>query len=192
MKIIAGPCQHETLEQSLEIATECKRVCDTNSMDYYFKASFDKANRTSISGQRGQGLQKTMQDFRELKQKISTSIAGGEAEFTKYGWNKLISNKCIDIAQPEVCGLGGITEYLKVAALAQSNFIPVINHVWGSAVSIAVNLHLLTAQPDMPGGLFPSKSMLEFDTTEKNIFITDLPKEEFSILDQVKNNKLIR
>ena len=30
--------------------------------------------------------------------------------------------------------------------------------------------------------------MLEFDTTEKNIFITDLPKEEFSILDQVKNN----
>ncbi len=47
---------------------------------------------------------------------------------------------------------------------------------------------LIQAQPDMPGGLFPSKSMLEFDTTEKNIFITDLPKEEFSILDQVKNN----
>ena len=126
--------------------------------------------------------------YKELKQKISTSIAGGEAEFTKYGWNKLINNNCIDIAQPEVCGLGGITEYLKVAALAQANFVPIVNHVWGSAVSIAVNLHLLTAQPDMPGGLFPSKSMLEFDTTEKNIFITDLPKEDFSILDQVKNN----
>jgi len=40
----------------------------------------------------------------------------------------------------------------------------------------------------MPGGLFPSKSMLEFDTTEKNIFITDLPKEDFSILNQVKQN----
>ena len=126
--------------------------------------------------------------YKELKQKISTSIAGGEAEFTKYGWNKLIKNNCIDIAQPEVCGLGGITEYLKIAALAQANFVPIVNHVWGSAVSIAVNLHLLTAQPDMPGGLFPSKSMLEFDTTEKNIFITDLPKEDFSILDQVKNN----
>ena len=72
--------------------------------------------------------------------------------------------------------------------MAQANFIPVVNHVWGSAVSIAVNLHLLTAQPDMPGGLFPTKSMLEFDTTEKNIFITDLPKENFSILDQVKDN----
>jgi D-galactarolactone cycloisomerase len=38
----------------------------------------------------------------------------------------------------------------------------------------------------MPGGLFPSKSMLEFDTTEKNIFITELPIENFSILEQVK------
>ena len=69
-----------------------------------------------------------------------------------------------------------------------SNFIPVVNHVWGSAVSIATNLHLLTAQPDMPGGLFPSKSMLELDTTEKNIFITDLPTESFSIFEQIKEN----
>ena len=125
--------------------------------------------------------------YKELKEKLKTNIAGGEAEFTKYGWNQLIKKNCIDIAQPEVCGLGGITEYLKVSALAQSNFIPIVNHVWGSALSVAVNLHLLTSLPDMPGGLFPSKSMLEFDTTEKNIFITDLAEEKFSILDQVKN-----
>ena len=125
--------------------------------------------------------------YKELKEKLKTNIAGGEAEFTKYGWNELIKNNCIDIAQPEVCGLGGITEYLKVSALAQSNFIPIVNHVWGSALSVAVNLHLLTSLPDMPGGLFPTKSMLEFDTTEKNIFITDLAEEKFSILDQVKN-----
>ena len=127
------------------------------------------------------------ESYKELKQKLKTNIAGGEAEFTKYGWNQLIKNNCIDIAQPEVCGLGGITEYLKVSALAQSNFIPIVNHVWGSALSVAVNLHLLTTLPDMPGGLFPTKSMLEFDTTEKNIFITDLAEEKFSILDQVKN-----
>ena len=125
--------------------------------------------------------------YKELKEKLKTNIAGGEAEFTKYGWNQLIKNNCIDIAQPEVCGLGGITEYLKVSALAQSNFIPIVNHVWGSALSVAVNLHLLTSLPDMPGGLFPTKSMLEFDTTEKNIFITDLAEEKISILDQVKD-----
>ena len=125
--------------------------------------------------------------YKELKEKLKTNIAGGEAEFTKYGWNQLIKNNCIDIAQPEVCGLGGITEYLKISALAQANFIPIVNHVWGSALSVAVNLHLLTSLPDMPGGLFPTKSMLEFDTTEKNIFITDLAEEKFSILDQVKD-----
>ena len=67
MKIIAGPCQHETLAQSAEIAKECKRVCDKHNIEYYFKASYDKANRTSASGKRGVGLQATMNDFQTLK-----------------------------------------------------------------------------------------------------------------------------
>ena len=71
MKIIAGPCQHETLEQSLEIAQECKRVCDKYGIDYYFKASFDKANRTSVNGKRGLGMYPTFSDFRYMKSEIS-------------------------------------------------------------------------------------------------------------------------
>ena len=67
MRIIAGPCQHETLAQSAEIAKECKRVCDKHGIEYYFKASYDKANRTSASGKRGVGLQATMHDFQTLK-----------------------------------------------------------------------------------------------------------------------------
>ena len=67
MRIIAGPCQHETLEQSLQIATECKRVCDKHGIEYIFKASFDKANRTSINGKRGTGLGPTLQDFEKIK-----------------------------------------------------------------------------------------------------------------------------
>ena len=63
MRIIAGPCQHESLEQSLEIAKECSRVCEMYNMDYYFKASFDKANRSHINGKRGLGLIRTIQDF---------------------------------------------------------------------------------------------------------------------------------
>lgn len=71
MKIIAGPCQHETPEQSLEIAQECKRVCDKYGIDYYFKASFDKANRTSVNGKRGLGMYPTFSDFRYMKSEIS-------------------------------------------------------------------------------------------------------------------------
>ena len=51
MIIIAGPCQYENLDMSLEIAETCRDVCIENSIDYVFKASFDKANRTSLSGE---------------------------------------------------------------------------------------------------------------------------------------------
>ena len=47
MRIIAGPCQHESVEQSLEIARECKRVCGTLDIDYVFK---DPYNTTVIKG----------------------------------------------------------------------------------------------------------------------------------------------
>ena len=67
MRIIAGPCQHETLAQSAEIARECKRVCDKYGIEYYFKASYDKANRTSANGKRGMGLEATLTDFLALK-----------------------------------------------------------------------------------------------------------------------------
>src|SRR6056300_1196702 len=67
MRIIAGPCQHETLAQSAEIARECKRVCDKYGIEYYFKASFDKANRTSANGKRGVGLHPFVHDILALK-----------------------------------------------------------------------------------------------------------------------------
>lgn len=74
MKIIAGPCQHESLEQSLVIAKECMRVCDQHGIDYYFKASYDKANRTSLSGKRGIGISQTMTDFSIMKKDINAQI----------------------------------------------------------------------------------------------------------------------
>lgn len=71
MRIIAGPCQHESLEHSLKIAQHCLDVCqDIGGFEYYFKASFDKANRSSAQGERGQGLARTMQDFMAMKHHI--------------------------------------------------------------------------------------------------------------------------
>jgi len=70
MRIIAGPCQHESYEHSIKIAEECKRVCDKYNIEYIFKASFDKANRTSVNGKRGVGLKQTMDDFFLIKNKL--------------------------------------------------------------------------------------------------------------------------
>lgn len=72
MKIIAGPCQHESYESSLAIASKCMEAVGYAfpHPEYYFKASFDKANRTSAKGKRGLGLIKTMQDFAKMKEAL--------------------------------------------------------------------------------------------------------------------------
>ena len=69
VRIIAGPCQHESMYESYEIAVHCRRVCEELGVDYIFKASFDKANRSSKDGIRGVGFEQTMNDFKLLKQK---------------------------------------------------------------------------------------------------------------------------
>ena len=125
--------------------------------------------------------------YRELRAFLKVNISGGEAEFNRWGWRKLLESRGLDIAQPEVCALGGISEYLRVLALCHSHFTPVVNHVWGSAIAVAVNLHLLAAMPPLPGGLFPWEPMLEFDTTH-NHFIDDLLTVSLDIKNQVKNN----
>lgn len=123
--------------------------------------------------------------YRELRAGLDVNISGGEAEFGRWGWKTLLESRGLDIAQPEVCGLGGISEYLRVLALCHAHFTPVVNHVWGSAISVATNLQLLAAMPPMPGGLHPWEPMLEFDTTE-NRFRDDLLEDPLNIQAQVK------
>ncbi|NKB53089.1 MAG: mandelate racemase/muconate lactonizing enzyme family protein [Rhizobiaceae bacterium] len=129
--------------------------------------------------------------YRELRAGLSVNIAGGEAEFNRWGWRKLLESRGLSIAQPEVCALGGISEYLRVLALCHAHFTPVVNHVWGSAIAVATNMHLLAAMPPLPGGLFPWEPMLEFDTTN-NKFRDELLEKPLNIQQQVaKNNGLV-
>ena len=124
--------------------------------------------------------------YRELRSGLRVNISGGEAEFNRWGWRALLESRGLDIAQPEVCALGGISEYLRVLALCHAHFTPVVNHVWGSAIAVATNMHLLAAMPPLPGGLFPWEPMLEFDTTH-NLFRDDLLTNTLDIQGQVAN-----
>ena len=125
--------------------------------------------------------------YRELRAGLTVNISGGEAEFNRWGWRSILENRGLDIAQPEVCALGGVSEYLRVLALCHAHFTPVINHVWGSAIAVATNLQLLAAMPPLPGGLHPWEPMLEFDTTD-NKFRDELLIEPLGIQGQVKSN----
>ena len=99
MRIIAGPCQHESLGQSAEIARECKRVCDNYGIEYYFKASFDKANRTSVKGKRGVGLDPTMQDFRTIKETYDVKTLTDVHTVHQIYSIKESYNDCVDVLQ---------------------------------------------------------------------------------------------
>jgi D-galactarolactone cycloisomerase len=112
-------------------------------------------------------------------------IAGGEAEWTRFGHRELLTRRCVDILQPEVAATGGISEFMKILSMAHAFGTPVIPHVWGSDVLIAVDMHLVSVLPDIPGGLHQFQPMLEYDTTP-NLFHEHLLTEPLGIREQVK------
>ena len=67
LTIIAGPCQMESRDHSFEMCGALKELTQRLGMQFIYKASYDKANRTSISGQRGIGMEKGLQVFEELR-----------------------------------------------------------------------------------------------------------------------------
>lgn len=75
MILIAGPCVIESEESVMLIANKMKRIAEQNKLDYYFKASFDKANRTSISSFRGPGLDEGLRILQKVKDIYNVKIA---------------------------------------------------------------------------------------------------------------------
>ncbi|HWD13531.1 3-deoxy-8-phosphooctulonate synthase [Pseudochrobactrum sp. sp1633] len=67
LSIIAGPCQMESREHAYDMAGALKEMTDKLGIGLVYKSSFDKANRTSLKGQRGIGLEKAMEVFTDLK-----------------------------------------------------------------------------------------------------------------------------
>ncbi|HEV2067030.1 MAG TPA: mandelate racemase/muconate lactonizing enzyme family protein [Thermomicrobiales bacterium] len=86
---------------------------------------------------------------------LDTPVAGYETETGLPGFRELVSRRAVDIVQPDVIWTGGITETRKVAALAQAYGLPVIPHVFSSAVSSIANMHLIAS--------LPNAGLLEFD-----------------------------
>jgi 2-dehydro-3-deoxyphosphooctonate aldolase (KDO 8-P synthase) len=72
--LIAGPCQTESLDHSLMIALNVKRICDQLKINFIYKSSFDKANRSSVGGKRGAGLENTLPIFSEVKKQFNCPI----------------------------------------------------------------------------------------------------------------------
>ena len=189
MKVGLGP------KEDVEL---CRAVREAIGDDFHFMVDANHCYTTSEAFHVGRALEELdaywfeepvapedLDGFRELRAGLKVNISGGETEFNRWGWRRILENRGLDIAQPEVCAIGGVSEYLRILALAHAHFTPVVNHVWGSAIAVATNLQLLAAMPSIPGGMFAWEPLLEFDTTD-NRFRDVLLVEPLEIRRQVK------
>ncbi len=94
------------------------------------------------------------------------AIAGGECEFTRFGFRDLCSRHCVDIAQPDLCAAGGFTAGQQIATIANVYGVELRPHTWGTAVGLAAGLQFISSLCDMPGSLIPDQRWIEYDRTE--------------------------
>lgn len=72
--LIAGPCVMEDYDHTMSIAGELKRITDELEIPFIFKASYDKANRTSISSYRGPGIERGLDILHDVKQNFGVPV----------------------------------------------------------------------------------------------------------------------
>ena len=122
-------------------------------------------------------VQEDLDGYAEVRRALATPIAGGENEYTLFGFKQLLEKRGIDIAQPDICIAGGFTGCRHIVALAHAPGVQVNPHVWASAVGQAASLQLIASIPVANHALFPKDILLEFDTSSHPFRneLTDMP-----------------
>ena len=92
--------------------------------------------------------------YEHLRRALDVPIAGGECH-DPVGFDRLFERGAVDIAQPDLCNVGGLTAARRIADRARSANARVVPHVWGTPVALAASLHLIATLPGSP--------WLEFD-----------------------------
>lgn len=104
--------------------------------------------------------------YREVRDRQPIPVAGGECEFTRWGFREVLTRRAIDILQPDTCAAGGLSECKKIADMATAFGVRYVPHVWGTGIGLAAALQLLAVLPHTPPRHTPLEPMLEFDRSE--------------------------
>ncbi len=116
---------------------------------------------------------KDVEGYLQVKGALPMAIAGGENLRTRYAFKDYIGRRAVDIVQPDVNNVGGITEMHRVASMANAFGILCNPHVWGSPVLFAASLHVAAAVPACPPAHVPlpyqQEPVMEFDRTPSPI-----------------------
>ena len=93
----------------------------------------------------------------KLRSSAKIPIALGENLHTRYDFEQFIARGAVDVLQPDVARAGGVSEIVRIAALADAHHLPVSLHTWGDGVALAASLHLSAA--------INNAIVMELDTT---------------------------
>jgi len=104
--------------------------------------------------------------YAELRRRTDIPIAAGECEYLCAGFRRLFEGRCVDIAQPDICAAGGLTEVERIVALARAFEVNLTPHCWGTGVAFAAALYLASTLDMLPGRLYAPEPLLEMDRTE--------------------------
>jgi len=111
-----------------------------------------------------------LRGYAELRARSSIAIAAGEAHHTVRDFKALIDGRCLDVVQPSIPGVGGLTEAKRISILAQAANLRVAPHVWGGAVGLATACHFIASLPDTPHNTHPPHPlMLEYDMSDNQL-----------------------
>lgn len=124
--------------------------------------------------------------YAELRSKTTIPIAGGECEYLRFGFQKLLKSGSVDIVQPDICASGGLTEAKKIAVLASVYGVEVVPHTWGTGIAIAAAAHFVANLETMPGRLNTPQCLLEYDRTENPL------REELTCTDMQFNDGVLK
>ena len=124
--------------------------------------------------------------YRRVRQQNPIPVAGGECEFTRYGFRDLIGGGCVDFAQPDLAVAGGFSGWLDILALAKSYGVATIPHVWGSGIAVAAAVQAIATVPQFPHTANPlpllNEPVIEFDR-KHNPLRDELLEEPFTLTD---------
>jgi D-galactarolactone cycloisomerase len=106
-----------------------------------------------------------LEGYLQVKRALTMPVAGGEAEYSRFGFRDLVARRCVDILQPDICACGGFTETARIGALANTWGVTVYPHVWGSAVGLHASMQWAASLPPNPFALIPGELWFELDRT---------------------------
>ncbi|MGH7707619.1 MAG: mandelate racemase/muconate lactonizing enzyme family protein [Vulcanimicrobiaceae bacterium] len=158
MKLKLGSNPHR-FEADLELATAVREAVGSG---VFLSADANCGLERTAAMQLGRGLERLnfawfeeplapddLDGYAEMARALDIPIAGGETEFTRFGFREIFKRNALDIVQPNVTRSGGFTECMRIAAMAEAFHVPYAPHTGsGSAVCMAAELHLAAALPN--------------------------------------------